>query len=282
MRTRDAFMVMAPAPNVRSLLPVKVMSAFHACVPVVVSVLAAPLVLSMVSLPEANTPLGSRIPSAVFGTATVILIALTALLLFESVLWCYVAGVLAASEALLVVQSRVTLLDIFVAFWVVLGFMFVVLDRRFIAKRTQPPHEPVRGTASLSMGPGAMTRSEPTTHAVPGPGGEKPEPRPGPQVRPIRHRVPSPLWRPWRFGAGLAFGAAVATKWFPWPTGCRRASIWSSRRRTGIRRVMAVSPRGIPGGNRANCPSWAASRRSSGPITACKAHWVPRSRRAWR
>ena len=26
-------------------------------------------------------------------------------------------------------------------------------------------------------------------------------------------RVPSPLWRPWRYAAGIAFGAAVAVKW---------------------------------------------------------------------
>ena len=25
--------------------------------------------------------------------------------------------------------------------------------------------------------------------------------------------VPSPLWRPWRYAAGIAFGAAVAVKW---------------------------------------------------------------------
>ena len=26
-------------------------------------------------------------------------------------------------------------------------------------------------------------------------------------------RVPSPLWRPWRYAAGIGFGAAVAVKW---------------------------------------------------------------------
>jgi dolichyl-phosphate-mannose-protein mannosyltransferase len=158
-----------------------------------------------------NTPLGSRLPSAVFGTATVVLIALIALLLFESVLWCYVTGVLAASEALLVVQSRVTLLDIFLAFWVVLGFLFVVLDRRFISRLTQARERAEAQERSLSVGPGAMARSEPTTHPLPLTADEA-----EPQVRPgFGHRrgVPSPLWRPWRFAAGLAFGAAVATKW---------------------------------------------------------------------
>src|SRR5919201_40418 len=41
-----------------------------------------------------NSPLGSRLPSAIFGTATVVLIALMALLLFRSVVWSYVAGML--------------------------------------------------------------------------------------------------------------------------------------------------------------------------------------------
>jgi hypothetical protein len=155
-----------------------------------------------------NTPLGSRIPSAVFGTGTVVVLALIALLLFRSVPWCYVTGVLAASEALLVVQSRVALLDIFVAFWVALGFLFVVLDRRYISRRTPPP-EPVPSVEpSLSLGPGAMARSESTTH-VP----TEPKRHRLPAMPPLRQRVPSPLWRPWRFAAGLAFGAAVATKW---------------------------------------------------------------------
>ena len=169
-----------------------------------------------------DTPLGSRIPSAVFGTATVALIALIALLLFRSVLWCYVAGILAASEALLVVQSRVTLLDIFVAFWVVLGFLFVLMDRRYIERRTPPPHErePAHGIEPvLSMGPGAMARSEPATDLgeapAPAPDTETEESRttPGAAFRSTSRRVPSPLWRPWRFAAGFAFGAAMATKW---------------------------------------------------------------------
>jgi dolichyl-phosphate-mannose--protein O-mannosyl transferase len=159
-----------------------------------------------------NTPLGSRIPSAVFGTGTVVIIALIALLLFGSVLWCYVAGILAASEGLLVVQSRVTLLDIFVAFWVVLGFLFVVLDRRYVCRKTQTSDREIPGQPALSMGPGAMARSEPATHPVPAPDTES-DPQPEPASRPLRHHVPTPLWRPWRFAAGFAFGAAVATKW---------------------------------------------------------------------
>src|SRR5204863_8804208 len=69
--------------------------------------------------------------------------------------------------------------------------------------------EPVPEPA-LSVGPGAMARSEATTEEQERPGGDVgPEPVPAPP----RRRVPSPLWRPWRFAAGAAFGAAMATKW---------------------------------------------------------------------
>jgi dolichyl-phosphate-mannose-protein mannosyltransferase len=169
-----------------------------------------------------STPLGSRVSSATVGTAIVVLIAVLALLLFESVVWCLVAGVLAATESLLFVQSRVALLDIFVAFWIVLGFLFVVLDRRYIHRRTArgrdaPPE------AELSVGPGAMARSESTTQAErddreernrePGDGPDGDESIPYRTATASRLRVPSPLWRPWRFAAGFAFGAAMATKW---------------------------------------------------------------------
>jgi dolichyl-phosphate-mannose--protein O-mannosyl transferase len=154
-----------------------------------------------------DTPFGSRFSSAIFGTATVVLIALLALLLFRSILWCYVAGVLGAVESLLFVQSRIALLDIFVAFWIVLGFLFVVLDRRSIQRRTLPAPSP---EPALSLGPGAMARSEATTEDR-----ETVQERgtPASAPAPPRRGVPSPLWRPWRFAAGFAFGAAMATKW---------------------------------------------------------------------
>jgi dolichyl-phosphate-mannose-protein mannosyltransferase len=160
-----------------------------------------------------NNPLGARVSAAFFGTASVVLLALLALLLFRNVLWCYVAGILGAAESLNLVQSRVALLDIFVAFWVVLGFVFVVLDRRWIDRRTPPPvlesavavHREIP-TVAHSLGPGAMASSEPITDE---------SGQPFPQRR--RRRVPSPFWRPWRFAAGIAFGAAFATKWNGFP-----------------------------------------------------------------
>jgi len=131
---------------------------------------------------------GWRFSAAVFGTATVVFTAAIALLLLKSALWTFVTGLLAATENLSFVQSRVALLDIFLAFWVVLGFFFLILDRRWIHIRTVADREKRKESEEEPLSP------EPDT----------PGERPG---------VPAPLWRPWRFAAGAAFGGACATKW---------------------------------------------------------------------
>jgi dolichyl-phosphate-mannose-protein mannosyltransferase len=119
-------------------------------------------------------PFGWRIGSAVAGTLAVTGIALIAQLLFGRPLWTFIGGLLLALEHLSVVLSRQALLDIHLQLWIVAGFLCLVLDRRWIDRRTH------RAPPSGSDG-----------HTA----------------------VPSPLWRPWRYAAGLAFGAAVAVKW---------------------------------------------------------------------
>lgn len=126
---------------------------------------------------------GWRVSSAVAGTATVMLLAVIVQLLFASPIWTLTGGLLLATESLHFVQSRIAMLDVFVTFWIVLGFVFLLLDRRWIERRMpQPP---------------------PATW-----GGEPSEPGP---IHP--RRMPAPLWRPWRFAAGVALGAGIATKW---------------------------------------------------------------------
>jgi dolichyl-phosphate-mannose-protein mannosyltransferase len=120
-------------------------------------------------------PFGWRIGSAIAGTLAVTGVALIAQLLFGRPLWTFVAGLLMALEHLSVVLSRQALLDIHVQLWIVAGFLLSVLDRRWIDRRT--PRGPPAGSED----------------------GE--------------HGVPSPVWRPWRFAAGVAFGAAVSAKW---------------------------------------------------------------------
>ena len=133
---------------------------------------------------------GWRVSSATVGTLTVMGVALLAYLLFGSVLWAAVAGLLMAVEGLSFVLSRTGLLDSFVGFWVTAGLLFLVLDRRWIDRRTPLPFE-----------------VEPEVEPASDPDGTL-APRPAPTWR-----APSPLWRPWRFAAGVAFGAAIATKW---------------------------------------------------------------------
>jgi dolichyl-phosphate-mannose-protein mannosyltransferase len=118
-------------------------------------------------------PFGWRISSAIAGTLAATGVALIAHLLFGRPLWTFLAGLLLALEHLSVVLSRQALLDIHLQLWIVAGFLCLVLDRRWIDLRTRR-----------------------------GPPGEREE-----------RAVPSPLWRPWRYAAGIAFAAAIAVKW---------------------------------------------------------------------
>jgi dolichyl-phosphate-mannose--protein O-mannosyl transferase len=129
-----------------------------------------------------NRPFGWRFASAVAGTLSVTLTAILAYVMFGSALYAGIAGLLLATEALNFVQSRVSMLDIFLTLFVVAGFLFVALDRQWMRRRTPEADlpEPTSESALLAMPP---------------------------------DRAPSPILRPWRVAAGLAFGAATATKW---------------------------------------------------------------------
>jgi dolichyl-phosphate-mannose-protein mannosyltransferase len=77
-----------------------------------------------------NRPVGWRVGAAVAGTATVALVGALGFVLFGSALWGAAAALVAGTEHLLLVQSRVAMLDVFLALFVVAGFLFLVLDRR--------------------------------------------------------------------------------------------------------------------------------------------------------
>jgi dolichyl-phosphate-mannose-protein mannosyltransferase len=134
------------------------------------------------------TPFGWRSSSAVAGTLTVTMVAVIAQLLFGSAVWTFVAGLLLAFESLNVVLSRSALLDIHLEFWVVLGFLLLLLDRRWIDRRTSLEPEPMEDTPEHD-----------------GVGGDPPDRG--------RSAIPTPVWRPWRFAAGIALGAAFSVKW---------------------------------------------------------------------
>jgi dolichyl-phosphate-mannose--protein O-mannosyl transferase len=154
-----------------------------------------------------NRPFGWRVTAALAGTATVGLIGILAFLLFGSPLWAGIATLLAGTEHLLFVQSRIAMLDVFLAFFVVLGFVFLAADRR---------------------------RDPPSAADVQRLGFEGPA---GP-----RHEARSRRgWiRPWYLAAGAAFGAAMAVKWSGYLAllgGVTLAVVWT------VRRVMDRSTR---------------------------------------
>jgi len=132
------------------------------------------IALGMAALGPDN-PVGWRISTALAGILGVILLMVVARLLFRSMVLATLAGFLFAIDGNAIVMSRVALLDNFVMLFALVGFIFVLLDRRFSA---------VRLAAWIARTPE-----------------EK------------RDWGPALWWRPWLLAAGLAFGATAAVKW---------------------------------------------------------------------
>ena len=133
---------------------------------------------------------GWRFTAALFGTATVAIIALVAVKLFKSVLWGGIAGLFLAIDGQHIVHSRTALLDIFLTFFVVLAFAFLVFDRSFAKRRI------------LSRAAAERTRL----------GLKRTEPLPG--YGPASGLVWGPLrLRPWRLAAIISLGLACGVKW---------------------------------------------------------------------
>jgi dolichyl-phosphate-mannose--protein O-mannosyl transferase len=146
---------------------------------------------------------GWRISSVVAGTLVVTLTAVLAQLLFGSALWTAVAGLLMAVENLNVVMSRVGLLDIHLEFWIVLAFVLFLLDRRWIDGRQAVAEGAIEGEPDDPDPPPDIATGEADAAVA-----VEPETSPLPPPP-----VVSPIWRPWRFAAGAALGAAAAVKW---------------------------------------------------------------------
>ena len=121
-----------------------------------------------------NNPLGWRFSSAVVGTLAILLIARIARRMFRSTLLGCIAGLLLAMDGLEFVQSRVSMLDIFLMFWVLAAFGCLVLDRDYGRNRMAKLLEHPLGTRDLGPWLGL---------------------------------------RPWRWACGFCLGAGVATKW---------------------------------------------------------------------
>ena len=125
---------------------------------------------------------GWRISTALAGTALVLVLFLLAKTLTNSTVFASVAAFLLAIDGLGIVMSRVALLDVFLALFILLAFWFVALDRARTLNRLA-----------------ARTARRERTAAD---GGVEP-----------------PMWgaiiwnRPWIVAAGAAAGAATAVKW---------------------------------------------------------------------
>lgn len=120
---------------------------------------------------------GWRIMSAVFGALMILVVIRMTRRLARSTLIGALAGVLLCFDGLHFVMSRVALLDIFQAFFLVAAVAALLVDRDWFRERLAR-HLEHTGVDSLR---GAF----------------------GPMV----------WWRPWRLVAGVLFGLACATKW---------------------------------------------------------------------
>lgn len=80
-------------------------------------------------------PVGWRFMPAVFGTLMIALVIVLGWLLLRSAAWATLAGLLVAVDNQAVAMSRVGMLDIFLAVFVLAGVLFVVLDRTWVRAR---------------------------------------------------------------------------------------------------------------------------------------------------
>jgi dolichyl-phosphate-mannose-protein mannosyltransferase len=77
---------------------------------------------------------GWRFMAAVFGTGLVVVVFLLTRQLFHDLWTAGIAGLLVATDFLMLVQSRIAMLDIFLAFFVSLAFTFMALDRNEVLR----------------------------------------------------------------------------------------------------------------------------------------------------
>jgi dolichyl-phosphate-mannose-protein mannosyltransferase len=154
------------------------------------------------------TPFGWRLAPAIVGSLMVLVMIRLARRVTGSTLLGLVAGVLMCFDGLQLVLSRLALLDIFEAFFVLCAVSCLVADRDWFRTRL----------------------SQVSTGSTTGLFGW------GPRV----------LWRPWLLLAGLWWGLAIGTKWsavFPLAAFGLLFWAWSAgaRRSFGVRRPMIKS-----------------------------------------
>lgn len=158
-------------------------------------------------------PFGWRIAAAVVGSLMVLVMCRLALRLTGSLTLSLVAGLLLSLDGLHFVLSRLALLDIFLAFFMLCGVSCIVNDRFWMRERLARLLEPMGGTV-----------------------------RTGRSWGPVRGL----LWRPWLLLGGISFGLALGTKWtalFPLAAFGLLTWLWSAsaRRSVGVRLAVVRS-----------------------------------------
>ena len=157
---------------------------------------------------------GWRVPSALAGTLCVLILVRAVRRMTRSTLLGCVAGLLLAADGLSFVQSRVALLDIFLAVLVLAGFACLLVDR-----------DQMRERLAAAVESGALTD--------------------------VRWPWFGP--RPWRLAGGVLLGLSCGVKWSGvyFLAGFAVLSLWwdlRARRTTGVRRPWAATlGRGLPG-----------------------------------
>ncbi len=124
-------------------------------------------------------PFGWRIAAAVIGSLMILVLIRLVRRMTGSTMLGAVAGLLLAFDGLEFVLSRLALLDIFGAFFILLAVHFMVMDREWLRAK--------------------MARLTPTQVPYVGAGAWGP-------VRKL-------LFRPWLLAAGITWGLAIGTKW---------------------------------------------------------------------
>jgi len=129
---------------------------------------------------------GWRFSAAVAGIVLTGLVYVLARKLFRDRWVAAVAGLLTATDFLLIVQSRIAMLDIFLALFIVLAFVLLVLDRSALRK----VKERLESSTSVEVS-NAKGHAETIT---------------------MTRRLPARRYF-WRMLAGASFGLALAVKW---------------------------------------------------------------------
>jgi dolichyl-phosphate-mannose-protein mannosyltransferase len=163
-----------------------------------------------------NRPFGWRIAAAAAGTMSVALVGVLAFLLWRSAVWAGAASLLLAIEHLHFVHSRISMLDIFLAFFVILGFTLLVADRVRADRRAGLAVDPPPPDPGRPREPGVEHDLDAPLASWPSPTGaptvtEAPAEAPRQPAPPASHRRSGVRWL--RLAAGAALGAATAVKW---------------------------------------------------------------------